>query len=59
VHIRETSLYAAARSPEVQKALKSATGTFLRELKNLPDKDAVYFDFLELVGLLGNPWEDD
>jgi hypothetical protein len=55
VRIRESSLHAGARSPQVQKALASAAGSFLKALGDLPEGKAVYNDYLELAALLGDP----
>ena len=57
VLIRETSLYVCAKSPEVQKALERATGEFLAAMGNTPEGRAVFYDFLELLKLLGYTWE--
>jgi len=52
VSIRESSLNAGARSPEVQEALKRAGGAFLMAIG---EGNALYFDFLELIAPLGDP----
>jgi len=60
VNIRETSLNVAARSPEVKKALDSAAARFLQSLgTDTPEKSAVYYDYLEIIKLLGDPAEKD
>ena len=62
VQIRESSLHIAARQPEIQAALKSAAGSFLRELGGgelSKEKQAVYSDFMELLKPLGDPWAGD
>jgi len=57
VNIRETSLNAGARSPEVKKALASAAGRFLQDLgTDAPEARAVYSDYLEIMKLLGDLW---
>jgi hypothetical protein len=57
VRIRESSLHAAARSPEVKKALAIAAGEFLQSLgSDTPEARAVYSDYLEVLKLLGDPW---
>ena len=56
VQIREGSLNAGARLPEVQKALARATSEFLSALGKLPEGKAVFYDYLELVKLIGDPW---
>lgn len=50
VQIRETSLHAAARLPQVQKALKNAAYEFLSSLGEFPEKDAVIMTFLNWPG---------
>jgi hypothetical protein len=55
VQIREGSLHAGARSPQVQKALARATSEFLSALGKSPEGKAVYADYLELIALLGDP----
>jgi hypothetical protein len=59
MRIRETSLNAGARFPEVQKALTAAAGEFLKALGKLPEGEAVYNDFLELVKSIGDPWGEN
>ena len=56
VQIREASLNAGARLPEVQKALERATNEFLSALGKSPEGKAVFYDYLELVKLIGDPW---
>jgi hypothetical protein len=56
MRIRETSLNAGAKFPEVQKALTGAASEFLKALGKLPEGNAVYNDFLELIKPLGDPW---
>ena len=58
VQIRESSLHAASRFPQVQKALSGATNEFLKTLGEFPEKEAVFKDYFELVSLLGDPWGD-
>ena len=63
VQIRETSLHCGARQPEVQKALESATGEFLRGLGGTggelgKENQALYSDFMELLRPMGNPREE-
>jgi len=54
VNIRESSLNAADRSPEIKKALASAAGRFLQALgSDTPEKSAVYSDYLEIIKLFG------
>jgi hypothetical protein len=55
VRIRQSSLRAGARSPEVKKAISRATGEFLKAMGNAPETKALYTDFLELVKLLDDP----
>ena len=61
VQISEKSLHAAARLPEVKKAISRATSEFLHTLGGRIDKSlskemsAVYNDFLELVKVLDDP----
>jgi len=55
VQIRETSLHAAARLPEVKEALSRAAGAFLAALGDAPEAKAVFNDYLELVALLDDP----
>jgi hypothetical protein len=57
VGIRETSIDMADKSPAVRKALASAMSDFLYALKDYPDKNAIYRDFIELLKPLGNPKE--
>jgi len=59
VNIRESSLHIAARSPKVKEALKRATGGMALALGDAPEDLAVYRDFLELVALLGDPWDKE
>jgi hypothetical protein len=59
VRIRESSLHAATKSPEVKKALASAAGEFLKALGETPEGKAVYNDFLELLALLGDPFGEE
>jgi hypothetical protein len=60
VNIRETSLNAAARSPEVKKALSIAAGEFLQSLgSDTPEARAVYSNYLEVMKLLGDPYGED
>jgi hypothetical protein len=60
--IRESSLGAADKSPEVRAALSRAAGEFLNTLggspggKLSPEAQAVYRDFVELIRPLGDPW---
>jgi hypothetical protein len=56
--IRESSLGAADKSPEVRAALFKAVSEFLNALGDSPELKAVYSDFQELVKPLGNPWRD-
>jgi len=58
VRIRESSMNAAARSPEVKKALAAVAGEFLSAIGNAPEGKAVYNDFLELIAPLGDPFGD-
>jgi hypothetical protein len=55
VQIRETSLHAAARLPEVKKALSKAAGEFLAALGDAPEAKAIFSDYLELIKLLEDP----
>jgi hypothetical protein len=55
VQIREKSLHAAARLPEVKKALSRAAGEFLAALGDAPEAKAVFGDYLELIKLLEDP----
>jgi hypothetical protein len=59
VQIRESSLHAGARSPQVQKALARATSEFLSALGKSPEGKAVFNDYLELVALIGDPWGEE
>jgi hypothetical protein len=56
VRIRETSLNAAAKSPEIQKALTAAAGKLAIALGNTPEEKSIYNDYLELIKVLGDPW---
>jgi len=54
VNIRESSLNAADRSPEIKEALSIAAGSFLKALgSDTPEKSAVYYDYKEILKLLG------
>ena len=57
VAIREASIDAADKSPAVRKALASAMSDFLYALKDCPEKEAIYKDYIELLKPLGNPDE--
>jgi hypothetical protein len=59
VRIRETSLNAAARMPQVRKALARAASEFLSCLGDAPEGKAVYHDYLELIKLLGDPFGEE
>jgi len=56
-NIKESSLFIAARSPEVKEALNRAEATFLHAMEKAGVKDAVGFliDYHELTALLCDP----
>jgi len=51
--IRETSIGAGDKSPEVKKALDSAIDSFFYGVKDCPDKNDLCKDFIELLKPLG------
>ena len=61
--VRETSIGAAEKSPEVQKALLNAANEFLNALgggKPLSkEAQSFYSDYLELIKPLGDPWGEE
>jgi hypothetical protein len=59
VNIRESSLHAGARLPQVQEALKRARREFLKAVGEGPEGKAVYNDFIELAALLCDPYGED
>ena len=58
VRIHETSLHTAGKFPKIREALKSAAGGLALALGDAPEEKAIYNDFLELVKVLGDPWEE-
>jgi ABC-type oligopeptide transport system substrate-binding subunit len=59
VRIRESSLHAGARLPQVQEAVKKAGREFLKAVGEGPEGKAVYNDFIELAALLCDPYGED
>jgi hypothetical protein len=59
VRIRETSLNAAARFPEVQKAITAAAGEFYKALEKFPERNPVLLDYMELLKVIGDPWKEN
>jgi hypothetical protein len=59
VRIRETSLNAAARFPEVQKALTAAAGEFYKALEKFPERSQILLDYMELLKVIGDPWKEN
>ena|GEM_PF-6337366 len=63
--IRETSIGATDRSPEIKKAVSRAMSEFLHalgggmDIKLTKETDAVYHDFIELLKPLRDPWGDN
>jgi hypothetical protein len=55
VNIRESSLHAGARFPQIQEAVKRAGWEFLKYAGESLEGKAAYNDFLELAALLGDP----
>jgi hypothetical protein len=59
VSVRESSLGAADKAPEVRQALGVAAVEFKKALGTFPEAESLYNDVLELLGPLGNPWNGE
>jgi hypothetical protein len=59
VNIRESTLRAGAKSPQIQEAVKRAAAEFLKYAGETPEGKAAYNDFLELVALFGLPVDNE